>query len=76
MRDAERIETGRTRRVGRPCASQRTGPDEVPSRLVGLGGSVEILEPDAVRDEAIVSLGQCSRAHEDADAALAAAPMR
>jgi predicted DNA-binding transcriptional regulator YafY len=51
-------------------------PEEVPGRLVGLGGSVEILEPAAVRDEATALARALLARHADADGALAATPMR
>jgi len=76
VRDAERIEDPDAPAGWTTLRLTADWPDEVPGRLVGLGGSVEILEPDAVRDEAIALARAMLARHEDADAALAAAPMR
>ena len=76
VRDAERIEDPDAPAGWTTLRLTADWPDEVPGRLVGLGGSVEILEPDAVRDEAIALARAMLARHEDADASLAAAPMR
>jgi len=76
VRDAERLEDPDAPPGWMTLRITADWPEEVPGRLVGLGGSVEILEPATVRDEAMTLARAMLARHVDADAPMASAPMR
>jgi predicted DNA-binding transcriptional regulator YafY len=76
VREAERLEDPDAPPGWMTLRLKADWPEEVPGRLVGLGGSVEILEPVTVRDEATALARALLSRHADADAPLPAPPMR
>ena len=76
VRDALRVEDPDTPAGWTTLRITADWPEEVPGRLVGLGGSVEILEPAVVREEAMALARAMLARHADAEAPLASAPMR
>ncbi|HEX5040303.1 MAG TPA: WYL domain-containing protein [Candidatus Limnocylindria bacterium] len=76
VREAERLDDPETPAGWATLRITADWPEEVAGRLIGLGGSVEILDPVEIRDEAMALARAMLARHADTEAALASAPMR
>ena len=76
VREAERLEDPGAPAGWMTLRITADWPEEVPGRLIGLGGSVEILDPVEIRDEAMALARAMLARHADAETALVSAPMR